>query len=169
MPRIAIDYSKTLMYKLVCNDLDVPYTYVGHSTSFKDRKKSHKSNCNNEIGKFYNYKVYQTIRENGGWENWTMIEIEKYPCKDIYEATKRERELYEELNADLNMRNPNRPRKERNDNNKEKRKEFYKKYYEINKEKLKQKVDCECGGKYTKIHLSRHIKSIKHQNFINNI
>ena len=29
------------------------------------------------------------------------------------------------------------------------------------------KQDCKCGGKYTNCHKSRHLKSKKHQNFIN--
>ena len=29
------------------------------------------------------------MRDNGGWQNWSMIEIEKYPCNDQQEATKR--------------------------------------------------------------------------------
>ena len=30
------------------------------------------------------------IRENGDWNNWSMIEIEKYPCNDDNEARARE-------------------------------------------------------------------------------
>ena len=39
------------------------------------------------------------IRENEGWNNWSMIEIEKYPCNDKNEACARERYWYELLNA----------------------------------------------------------------------
>jgi hypothetical protein len=162
MPKKPIDYSKNLNYKIVCNDLEVLYTYVGHSTNFKERKRHHKSNCNNETGKSYNFKIYQLIRENGGWNNWSMIKIEDFSCNDVYEAVARERYWYEELNTDLNSKYPNR-------SNQEYKKEYQKEWYEKNREKLKEKVDCECGGKYTKQHLSRHIKTIKHQNFINNI
>ena len=38
------------------------------------------------------------IRKNGGWENWCMIEIEKYPCNDKNEAKARERYWLETLN-----------------------------------------------------------------------
>ena len=48
----------------------------------------------------------------------------------------------------------------------EKIKEHKKKYYEANKEIIKEKktkkYDCECGGKYTYNHKQRHFKSIKH-------
>lgn len=175
MPLNAIDYSKTIMYKLVCNDLNVKYTYVGHTTSFKDRKRNHKSNCYNEKCKSYNLKIYKIIRENGGWENWSMIEIEKYPCNDLNEATKRERVWYEELNADMNSHNPNITYKEYREynkewkkNNKEKIKEQQKKYYEIIKDKLLEKITCECGSIIRKGEISRHNKAIKHQKFIEN-
>jgi hypothetical protein len=37
-------------------------------------------------------------------DNWTMVEVEKYPCKDANEATAKEREWFKRLNrtdADL--------------------------------------------------------------------
>jgi hypothetical protein len=97
MPLNAIDYSETIIYKIACKNLSIIDIYVGHTTSFKDRKKSHKQSCKNNKS-----KLYRMIRENGGWENWEMIEIEKYSCNDVNEAKKRERYWYEKLNAKLN-------------------------------------------------------------------
>ncbi len=108
MPSKPIDYSKTVIYKLVCNDLTVIDIYVGHSAEFRSRKSQHKARCNNANRPHYNLKVYTIIRANGGWDNWSMIEIEKYPCNDANEATARERFWYEELNAKLNSRFPQR-------------------------------------------------------------
>ena len=108
MPKKEIDYSKTIIYKIVCNDLSVKDLYVGHTTSFKHRKLNHKHKCENERHKNYNLKVYKNIREHYGWDNWTMIEIEKYPCKDRNEASKRERFWCEKLNANLNGNIPSR-------------------------------------------------------------
>ena len=84
MPRTNINYANTIMYKFVCNDLNVTDVYVGNTTEFTKRKSSHKCNCNNENCKSHNLKVYQIIRANGGWLNWRMIEIKKYPCNDRY-------------------------------------------------------------------------------------
>lgn len=39
-------------------------------------------------------------------------------------------------------------------------------YYEHNKDKLKQKVDCLCGGKYTHTGKSRHLRTAKHINYL---
>ena len=80
MPRLPIAYSNTVIYKIVSNDLNITECYVGHTTDFVRRKAAHKSACTNEKGKTYDFKVYKTIREIGGWDNWSMIEIEKYPC-----------------------------------------------------------------------------------------
>ena len=102
MPLKATDYSKTIIYKIVCKDLNIPDIYIGHTTDFISRKATHK-NVSNGLGlRKSNSKIYETIRNNGSWNNWEMIEIEKYPCKDGNEARARERHYYELLNANLN-------------------------------------------------------------------
>ncbi len=145
MPKTPIDYSKTIMYKIVCNDLNITECYVGHTTNFIKRKIGHKTDCCNEKSKKYNLREYIFIRENGGWENWSMIMIEEYKCENKREAEKRERELYESLGAKLNSQVPMRTQEEINNpystykeyyiNNKEKIAERSKEYYINNKEK----------------------------------
>ena len=139
MPKIPIDYSKTIIYKLVCNDLSVTDCYVGHTTSFTKRKGMHKSRCCNENGKYYNLKVYQFIRENGGWDNWNMVQVEEHCCSNKITAEARERYWYEELKGNLNIQYPARTKKEWSDENKDKMKEQQKKWCEENKEKNKEK------------------------------
>ena len=151
MPRLPVDYSKTIMYKLVCNDLTITDVYVGHTTDFRKRKNSHKSNCCNINSNTYHLKVYQIIRANGNWESWTMVQIEQYPCLNVYEAGARERYWFEELNSKLNTRVPNRSDTESSKiyrethehaikinlkNTKEHRKERDRLYYEKNKERI---------------------------------
>ena len=106
MPKNDIDYSKTIIYKIVCNDLNVKDVYVGQTTNFIKRKVNHKSDCNYINRKEHNYKIYNTIRDKGGWQKWSMIEIEKYPCNDINEASARERYYYELLNAKFMKNTP---------------------------------------------------------------
>ena len=43
------------------------------------------------------------MRDNGGWEMFRMIEIEKYPCNDKREAEKRECEVMKDFRANMNM------------------------------------------------------------------
>ena len=158
MPKKDMDYSKTIIYKLVCNDLNIKDVYVGHTTNFIKRKANHKKSCNSINSKGYNLKVYQTIRGNGGFENWTMVEIEKYPCNDINEACARERYYYELLNAKLNTQCPGRNSKKYREDNKD-----------IIKEKKSKVCICECGCEYTNCHKARHLRTEKHQKLMDEI
>ena len=76
MPGKAINYQKVIIYKLVCNDLSIKDLYVGYTTDFTSRKRSHKNRSLNPNDSKHNLKVYKMIRENGDWNNWSMIEIE---------------------------------------------------------------------------------------------
>jgi hypothetical protein len=99
MPKTDVDYSNTIIYKIYCKDESIKDIYVGHTTNFTQRKYSHKINSNNLKN---NVKIYETIRHNGGWDNWDMIEIAKYCCKDATEARIKETYHYNELKASLN-------------------------------------------------------------------
>jgi hypothetical protein len=99
MPKNNIDYSNTIIYKIYCNDETVKDVYVGHTTNFIKRKYCHKTACSNLKN---TVKIYKVIRENGGWDNWSMIEIARYNCKDATEARIKEYEHYISLNATLN-------------------------------------------------------------------
>ena len=190
MPKTPMDYSKTIIYKIVCNDLSVTDLYVGHTTNWRQRKASHKLSIENINRPEYNLKKCKIIRENGGWCNWSMIQIEIYPCNDVHEACARERYWYETLGATLNSNVPNRSNKEHYEQNKEQIKEKTKDYYENNKEHILQqkkeyglknreqislkraeKYECECGAITTIHHKIRHFKTLKHCQFLetNNI
>ena len=99
MPKEHIDYSNTIIYKIYCIDETIKDIYVGHTTHFIQRKYQHKLLCNNLKNVL---KIYKIIRENGGWDNWNMVEIAKYNCNDSTEARIKEQLHYEELNASLN-------------------------------------------------------------------
>jgi hypothetical protein len=102
MPRIPIDFTKALIYKLVCKDVNITECYVGSTTNFKARKYMHKNSCNNEKATGHNCYVYQFIRKNEGWENWDMVLVENYNADSNLDLRKRERYWTEELNANLN-------------------------------------------------------------------
>ena len=162
MPKHNCDYSKTLIYKIVCNDLNITDCYIGSTTEFTKRKNCHKTVCNNTNNLKYNFYVYQFIRENGGWNNWPMIEIEKYPCNDSNEAKARERYWYEQLDPSLNKQKPFRlPKESEHD------------YYNRNKEliltKNKVKTLCACGSKYNCGNKTQHVNSKKHIDYYNSL
>ena len=174
MPRLPINYNNTVMYKIVCNDLNIKDLYVGHTCDFIRRKSKHKYSCTRENNPDYNYKLYIIIRKNGGWDNWSMVEIEKFSCKDANEARKRERYWYELLNANLNGQHPARTRSETlqsyNDKNKEKVRESKSRYYINNKQKILEDTEqrrnldyiCCCGTKVKQGSKYNHLNSNKH-------
>jgi hypothetical protein len=139
MPKNEIDYSNTIIYKICCKDSNINDVYVGHTTNFTKRKSLHKSSCNNLNN---SYKIYKIIRENGGWENWDMIELAKYNCKDHTEARIKEQEYYDLLKCNLNSCPP-----------------FYNKPY----------IFCEkCNYKCSKqSEFNKHILTNKHKNLQN--
>jgi len=173
MPKTTIDYSKTVMYKIVWKDLNIQDVYVGQTTDFRIRKNRHKSGCLNEKGKHYNLNIYKIIRENGGWDNWEMIEIEKYPCNDSNEAGKRERYWYELNHATLNVLCPGRTNAEYWELHREELYAKHREYYQENKDKIKErkrsKINCECGVIYCRDSKARHEKTINHKKYINSV
>ena len=100
MTTLKADYNNTIIYKICCNNPDITEVYVGHTTNFLNRKNN-KSLCNSENDERRNQKVYKFIRENGGWESWDMLIIEKYPCNSIIEAQSRERFYYVRIKVPL--------------------------------------------------------------------
>jgi hypothetical protein len=106
MPKVDIDYSNTIIYKIVCKDPLITDVYVGHTTNFVQRKYAHKQTCNNIKSPYYNLKLYKTIRSNGDWSNWDMTIIQFYNCKDLLEARHKEQEFFIALNATLNSIEP---------------------------------------------------------------
>lgn len=145
MPKIQIDYSNTIIYKLCCKDPTITDIYVGHTTNFLQRKHNHKTNCCNENTKNYNLNVYKYIRKNGGWDNWSMIQIEHFNCNNSNEALIRERYWIEVLKPKLNAISPYTTYEEKEaqkqnwyQNNKIEILEKSKQYYEEHKEQKKE-------------------------------
>ena len=106
MPKTIIDYSNTIFYKITCIDPTITDVYVGHTTNFVQRKHAHKQSCINIKTTNYKCKLYQVIRNNGGWKNWNMEIINFHNCSDHYEARKKEQEYFISLKATLNSIEP---------------------------------------------------------------
>jgi hypothetical protein len=127
-----VNYNNSIIYKLCCKDIDVKEIYVGSTTNFTRRRQQHKECCNNNNL----LPVYCFIRANGGWENWDMVEIEKYSCNDKRELHTRERYWIESLKSNLNCVIPTRTDKEYTLSHKEEKKKYDSEYYKKNKEKI---------------------------------
>lgn len=93
------------MYKICPKNKDLNFCYVGHTANFNKRKYEHKKQSISENDTKSHQKHYETIRNNGGWNEWEMTIIEIYNCKTKLEARMREQQLIEEYNANLNTLN----------------------------------------------------------------
>ena len=182
MTRKQNDYTNTCFYRIVSKDLNIKDTYVGHTIDFKRRAVNHCHNTNN----YKKQKVYNFIRQNGGWGNFDMILIEQIACRDSLDARIKERAYIEQFNSTLNVKAPFRSSTESFEIKKEHAKQYYenhkehvlhmrKLYYENNKEHAKQYYEnnrdkiaqqrhtrciCDnCGREYQKCTKSRHLQS----------
>ena len=101
------DYTNSIIYMLVNTfDKDKKNIYIGTTTNWTVRKYQHKRRCNDETDRGYNWKIYRYIRKTGGFQNWEMILIEKYPCNTDIELSRRERYYIEYYNSKLNTAKP---------------------------------------------------------------
>ena len=86
------DFSNSVIYNIVCNDTKIKEIYVGSTANIIQREDMHKEACDDVENKNNHLRVYEFIRENGGWSNWKMVIIEKFPCEN--RDMLREREQY---------------------------------------------------------------------------
>ena len=156
---------------------DTKKVYVGSTNNLKKRINIHRHDCNNEKSKNYNNKLYQYIRENGGFYMYEFIILECYVCNFKYELFCKEDDYIKIYDNNLNQlrayltrqeykKKDNEKHKKYRDENKEKETNRHKKYYDENKEKRKEKITCECGSIVRKSDIARHCKSKKHIAYI---
>jgi hypothetical protein len=163
MPKQKMNYSNSCVYKICCNDINITDCYVGSTTNLIERRRHHKSACNNKKGKDYNYNVYKFIRDNGGWGNWTVVLVESYSeCKSREELLRFERYHMEQLEAKLNRQVPGRTKTEYDKDNSEKIKEQKKEYYQNNSEKIKEYRKEYCQDNVEKI--KEYLKEYRQNN-----
>ena len=176
-----------IIYEIRCNTSDCTDVYVGSTCNMPNRKKEHRTNS-----KTLNNKLYQTIREHGGWKNWKIHEI-----KIVCDITRQEAHILEEahrieINATLNMirafltvterleiqsdyittyrlehkEQISEQRKAYRLSHKEQIREQCKAYRLEHKEQHKKQLICTCGGKFIRPHKARHEESKMHQAYI---
>ena len=62
------------VYKIYSNYCD--NFYIGSTTNYYRKTIELKTSCNNPNNKNYNLKMFENIRNNGGWINWIMVQLE---------------------------------------------------------------------------------------------
>jgi len=143
---------ETITYYRIYND-DLNLNYIGKTIDFNDRIKQHKSNCYNTNYSSYNIKLYKTIRDNGGIDNFKFMELDKIifnKDEDGIEIRKMEQNFIELFNANLNSnraynsieytkKQQKQYYQEYRDQNKENIKKNYQEYYQQNRKTLNEK------------------------------
>jgi hypothetical protein len=129
--------------------------YIGSTRDLKQRKATHKSDCYNQNRIAYTIKLYQHIRDNGGWDCCDITPVEEFECETKQQALIREEYWRREYKAMLNMQQAYITEGEKKHNQKIK-----------NETRCSIKNNCECGGKYSIHNKSLHLKTKLHQDFI---
>ena len=132
---VLTTYTIYKLYKQDCPDF-----YIGSTFDFKKRQSYHKSDCNNVNSPKYNYRVYEFIRSNGGYDLWNYEILQQF-TNDIKvkdELHYIERAYIELLNSTLNRDIPMRTRKEYLQDNKEAIREHQRQYRQDNKEAIRE-------------------------------
>ena len=99
-----VSYNNSVIYKIQCNDKNIKGIYIGSTTNFNQRKYRHKYCCNNKSSNSHEYKIYQFIRHNKGWDNFNMSVVKRVNCKNKPELIKHEKSIIKTLNPSLNSK-----------------------------------------------------------------
>jgi hypothetical protein len=185
-------YKNAKIYKIIDNITGAIYIGSTCEPTLARRLAKHKYDYKKYLNDNMNFVTSFKIIENN---NYNIILLEEYPCETKDQLLARERyhietskcvnkvipsrtkqEWYNE-NKDIildkckeyynqNKNEINECRKQYVKKNQDKIKKYKKEYYNENKDKINEKFDCECGGKFTSKHKFIHLKTIKHQKYL---
>lgn len=169
------DYSKSKIY--VIRSPNTESVYIGSTTRpLYERFSKHKASkklCQAQQGK-YNYVSSFDILEAGD----AYIELLcDFPCERREQLNRREGQYIRATHNCVNRCVAGRSGAEYYQENKAQKMRYYqqhkkaksaynKRHYQQNLQKTKERVDCCCGGSYTRTHKSRHSKTIQHRKYI---
>jgi hypothetical protein len=168
------NYSKSRIYKIWCDIEGIDEFYIGSTVDFKDRCRRHLNCYNSNNPKKSNLKVYEYIRNNGGFENFYIHVIKKVSCNNDTELRMIEQKYIDELKPTLNCRDAYITEEQ-----KKTKKQLYnqkckdKITIQVHENYLKRKVkmlqptQCDhCDKIYKLCNKSQHLKSKYCQNYI---
>jgi len=144
------------VYKLYCDG--IKDFYIGSSFDMKQRKRDHKSNCNNPNTKKYNIKVYKYIRENGGYNNWKYEILVEKEFENKTALLIKEKECIVLFKPSLNSKSAYRTDEERITQRKA-----------DTAKRGATKIECACGATTSEAKKTRHEKTKKHQKYLQTI
>lgn len=172
---------------MIWTPLDNSFCYIGSTFNrLHKRFEGHKSDYKFKYGEFSIHKYYDKY----GIDNFKIDLIKSYEVIREHKKDFKHLHAYETLWINktkncinkllpfspmryFNRKNYYQQNKDKYIDYREKNKDKIKNYYEKNKYKIEEmgkvKVKCECGSLFRKSDLSRHLKTKKHQNYINNL
>lgn len=151
---------KTFIYRIFCKDDNIKDCYIGQTKDIQSRIRQHKCKC-----KKSNIKIYEFIRTNGNWDNWTYEILEECECEDNTQSHLVEQKWYDLLQPSLNFQRPAQTLFEQHNKWKNNNKDHIKEY---DKKRSFERLICECGCLYSPKHKNRHLESIKHNELLKN-
>ena len=151
------------IYQISCKDDTIKDTYIGSTYNIRERKSHHKSICNNDNSPYYTFPVYKFIRNNGGWENWTMTILEQFECDTNMEKLKKERSFFEQFQPSLNTYKPANHQAGDQWDEVTYKKAYYIENIDHRKEYMLKQIPCPCCNCMINLaHSSRHYKTTRH-------
>jgi hypothetical protein len=78
MPKLPTNYQKIVLYKVQHKEKEDLIAF-NYTTEYTKRKYNHKHGRTNTPTDWL-------LRENGGFDAFTMVQVAKFPCGDKYEA-----------------------------------------------------------------------------------
>tara|TARA_E500000318_G_scaffold83037_2_gene78586 strand:- start:23 stop:643 length:621 start_codon:yes stop_codon:yes gene_type:complete len=101
-------YSQIFIYKIYCKDPTITHFYIGSTCNLYQRTALHKS----KLKQGCNYKLYDFMRNNGGWDNWDIAVIETRNNQTHTEKLNLEKYYFNTFNPLLNSHKCGRTHKE---------------------------------------------------------
>lgn len=87
-------------YKIAIKD--TKHCYIGSTTNLNKRLNSHKNSCYNYLQPNYHFKLYEVIREHGGWQNVICSIVGSQQVENRSEAMIQEQKYIVQHKANLN-------------------------------------------------------------------
>jgi hypothetical protein len=146
---------KFYFYRIYCKDVDVHDCYIGRTTRWEARISNHKMKSNDS-----DLKLYKCISENGGFSNWVCECIHTEVCTETA-ASFIEYSFFKLFEPTLNTRVPRMKLNVFQSKKVENNRTYCQAHYAI-------KTTCDCGWIGSKMSLAHHLKSKKHQIWLEN-
>jgi len=95
--------TKFYIYKIFFTEDPNNILYIGSTNNMSRRKSQHKKNTTNKRSKHYNQSIYQYMRLCGGFDKFTIEQIEELEYTNKPDRFKKEQEYIDLYKSKLNI------------------------------------------------------------------